>query len=89
MITQENVSRLVNPLRKKGIAPEVGVYALHQASMRLSDLRSGRSRFKTKDLVGFLMSHGARVIRSGLPRARVRISVVTPARHAAVKIRLQ
>jgi len=89
MITQEKVSRFINPLRKKGVAPEIGVNALHQASMRLADVRSGRTRIKTKDLVGFFLSHGARVMRSGMPRASVRISVVTPARHAAVKIRLQ
>jgi len=89
MITQEKVSRFINPLRKKSVPAEVGVYSLHQAAMRLSDLHSGRARFKAKDLVGFLMCHGARVVRSGMPRASIRISVVTPTRHTAVKIRLQ
>ena len=89
MITQKNVSRLVNPLRQKSIASEVGVYALHQAAMRLADIHSGRSRLKAKDLVSLLMCHGARAVRASMPRASVRISVVTPARHSAVKIRLQ
>ena len=89
MITQKNVARFVNPLRQKSIASEVGVNALHQASMRLSDLNSGRARFKAKDLVGLLMCHGARAMRASMPRTNIRISVVTPARHSAVKIRLQ
>lgn len=89
MITQKNVTRFVNPLRQKGVASEVGVDALHQAAMRLSDLHGGRSRFKAKDLVGLLMCHGARAMRSSLPRTNIRVHVVTPTRHSAVKIRLQ
>lgn len=89
MITQEKVTRFVNPLRQKGVSSEIGVNALHQASMRLADLHGGRSRLKAKDLISFLVCHGARVVRSGLPRASIRLHVVTPTRHSAVKIRLQ
>ena len=88
MITQKNVSRLVNPLRQKSIASEVGVYALHQAAMRLADIHSGRSRLKAKDLVSLLLSHGARTWRNTLPVATVRLSVFSPSGKAAVKIRL-
>ena len=46
--------------------------ALHQAAMRLADVRGARPRFKTKDLVGLLLSHGARTWRNSLPVAGVR-----------------
>ena len=89
MKPQQKILRLVNPLRQKGTAAEIGVDALHQAAMGLSDRGKIRPRLKAKDLVGLLLCHGARLSRASLPRGVVRLRVVAPAGHAAVKIRLQ
>lgn len=88
MQREKKVLRLVNPLSEKLTATDVGVHALHQTAMRLSDLGKGRRRFKTKDLVGLLFCHGSRLSRASLPRASVRLCVVAPTGHASVKIRL-
>lgn len=89
MTIQQNVLGLVDTRRKKGRAAEVGVHALHQAAMRLADVRRTGTRFKTKDLVGLLLSHGARAWRASLPPANVRIHAVTPTGESAVKISFQ
>ena len=65
-----------------------GVHALNQAAVRLADIRRGGPRFKTKDLVGLLLSHGARTWRNTQPFVTVRLSVLAPDGKTAVKIRL-
>jgi hypothetical protein len=57
--------------------------------MRLADVRRTGARFKTKDLVGLLLSHGARAWRASLPPANVRVHAVTPTGESAVKISFQ
>ena len=89
MTIQQNVLGLVDARGKKGRTADVGVHALHQAAMRLADVRRTGSRLKTKDLVGLLLSHGARAWRASLPPANVRIHAVTPAGKPAVKISFQ
>lgn len=89
MSSQQKVFSFVNPLRKKRTATDVRMDALHQATMRFADLRNSRTAFKTKDLVGLLLCHGARITRAGAPRARIGLNVRTPIGHSAVKIRLQ
>ena len=76
MIRQQNVLGFVDPRRKERSAAEIGVQALHQAAMRLADLRRTGTSLKTKDLVGLLLSHGARSRRAGLPPARIRLAVL-------------
>ena len=88
MIGEQDVLGFVDPRRKDGRSAEIGMQALHQAAMRLADIRRGGPRFKTKDLVGLLLSHGARTWRNTLPVAVVRLRVVAPDGKAAVKIRL-
>ena len=89
MIGEENVLGFVDPRRQERRAADVGVEALHQAAVRLADVRRGSPRFKTKDLVSLLLSHGARAWRNSLPRASVRVQVFTPGGKSAVKIRLK
>ena len=57
--------------------------------MRLADVRRSGARLKTKDLIGLLVSHGARAWRSSLPAVTVRVRALTPAGRPAVKIRFQ
>lgn len=62
------------------------VQALYHAASRLADARRGAPRFKTRDLVGLLLSHGARTWRNSQPRAFVRLRVRSPEGHVAVRI---
>ncbi|MBX3598469.1 MAG: hypothetical protein KF874_12940 [Rhizobiaceae bacterium] len=63
-----------------------GIQALYQAASRLADARRGAPRFKTRDLVGLLLSHGARTWRNSQPRAFVRLRVFSPENRVAVKL---
>lgn len=87
MIGEQNVLGFIDP-RRRGRPSDIGVQALHQASMRLADVSRGTPRFKTKDLVGLLLSHGARTWRSTMPLATIRIRVVAPDGNPAIRIRL-
>src|SRR5690349_8702742 len=88
VIGEQDVLGFVDPRRQERGPSEVGVQALHQAAARLADIRRGGSRFKTKDLVGLLLSHGARTWRNTMPVVTIRLSVVAPSGEPAVKIRL-
>lgn len=87
MTAQNNVFGLVERPRKEKSTAEASVRALQQAATRLAELRRTGPRFKTKDLVGLLLSHGARSWRATMPVAHIRVSVMTPDGKAAVRIR--
>lgn len=89
MQREQEIPGFVDPRRKERRAAEIGAQSLHKAAMRLADVRRAGSRFKTKDLVGFLLSHGARNWRASLPRTDVRICVYAPGGESALKIRLK
>ena len=89
MVGEQDVLGFIDPRRQDRRAADVGVQALHQAAVRLADIRRGSPRFKTKDLVGLLLSHGARTWRNTQPLATVRLRVSAPDGKSAVKIRLQ
>ena len=87
MIGEQDVLGFIAPPAKTCHA-DVGVQALHQAAVRLADIRRGAPRFKTKDLVGLLLSHGARTWRNSLPQWMFACASFTPWRtirrsHAA------
>ena len=63
-----------------------GIEALYHAANRLADARRGAPRFKTRDLVGLLLSHGARTWRNSQPRAFVRLRVCSPQGQQAVRL---
>lgn len=63
------------------------VHPLQQVATRLQEVRDGRSRLKAKDLVGLLLSHGARAWRASQPVSHSRIRVRHPNGHPAVTIR--
>lgn len=88
MIGEQDVLGFVDPRRQERRVSDIGVQALHQAAVRLADIRRGGARFKTKDLVGLLLSHGARTWRNTQPLATIRLRVVAPGGKTAVKIRL-
>lgn len=89
MTGQQNVLGLVDAGGQKRTAAEIGMKPLHKAAMGLSDIRRAGARFKTKDLVGLLLSHGARSWRASLPVADIRLRVFAPEGKTSVKIRLK
>ena len=64
-----------------------GAHPLHQAALRLAEVRDGRSRLKAKDLVALLLCHGARAWRSSQPVSHSRIKVAGPAGSPALRVR--
>jgi hypothetical protein len=68
--------------------PSSSARALHQAAGHLAGQNLGRPRMKTKDIVGYLLGHGARAWRGSLPVATPRVKVMMPNGHFAVKIKL-
>ena len=58
--------------------------ALRTAALRLADTRK-KPKLKTRDLVGLLLSHGARAWRNSLPPVNVKLAVWTPEGVAAVR----
>lgn len=89
MSGQQDVLGFVDPGRQERTAAKVGMQLLHKAPMGLSDIRRASTRFKTKDLVGLLLSHGARSWRASFPAADIRLRVLAPEGKTAVKIRLK
>ncbi|KQT48735.1 hypothetical protein ASG43_07695 [Aureimonas sp. Leaf454] len=65
------------------------MHPLKQASLRIADHREGRTTLKARDLVGLLLSHGARAWRASQPVARARIKVSSASGHPAVRIRFR
>ena len=88
MAGQQDTTSLIDPVADKR-SRAFSAHPLRQAAMRLADVRRSGSRLKTKDLIGLLVSHGARAWRASLPAVNVRVRVLTPAGRAAIKIRFQ
>ncbi|MBP0615430.1 hypothetical protein [Jiella mangrovi] len=77
---------------RSGPVPEaipVGIHPLQQAALRLGEARDGRSRMKAKELVGLLLSYGARAWRSSQPTSHTRIRTITPNGAVAVRMRFR
>lgn len=89
MRRQQNFLGFIDPRSKERAAAEIGMHPLHQSTVGLSNVRRTGSRFKTKDLVGLLLAHGARSWRATLPVASLRLAVITPDGKSAVQIRLK
>jgi hypothetical protein len=91
---EQDAAGIVEPRpqeRRPAIYPQargIGFSTLRQAATRLADFRSPGNRFKTRDLVALLLSHGARSWRASQPAARVRVRVFAPDGHPAVRIDL-
>ena len=65
-----------------------GLQALHHAATRLADARRGAPKFRTKELVGLLLSHGARTWRNSMPKADIRLRVCEPSGGQAIRLRV-
>jgi len=90
MATKETLSDI-------GTAPEGGkrrslkgtLHPLHEAAMRIADLGLGRSRGRTKDLVGMLLAHGARAWRTSQPETGIHLHVAAEGRRYPVRMKLR
>ncbi len=65
------------------------LHPLHEAAMRIADIGLGRSRNRTKDLVGMLLAHGARAWRSGQPPIGIHLHVGISEHRYPVRLRLR
>lgn len=94
MVTEEQEAAGIidpRPQARSVLHPQgrgIGFSTLRQAATRLADFRSPGNRFKTRDLVALLLSHGARSWRATQPAARVRVRVFAPDGNPAVRIDL-
>lgn len=89
MHREQEFPALISAPRKDRRAAELGIHALHKAASGLADIRRASARLKTRDLVGFLLSHGARSWRASLPPADIHIRVSSPAGTTAIRMRLK
>ncbi len=69
---------------KEAVQVPATLSALRTAAMRLADTRR-KPKLKTRDLVGLLLSHGARAWRRSLPPVKVKLAVKTPQGITAVR----
>ena len=78
------------------MATHAGSQALHEATVRITHLQRNQfqrvqgqrssNRISTKELIGFLLGHGARAWRLSLPPAKPRVKASTPHGTLAVRI---
>jgi hypothetical protein len=65
------------------------LHPLHEAAYRLADIGLREKRSKTKDLIGLLLSHGARAWRYSQPEANIHLHVSAQAGRFPVILRLR
>lgn len=88
MFTDMDPKRTAEDRTSAARGVDLGVQALYTAATRLADVRRGAPRFKTRDLVGLLLTHGARSWRNSQPRTNVRVRAFSPAGRSAVRLYL-
>jgi hypothetical protein len=81
----EKTNSPVSNQSKDDVKAKPNLGALRVAAMRLADTRK-KPRLKTRDLVGMLLSHGARAWRNSLPPVTVKLTVKTPDGISAVRV---
>lgn len=89
--------RVIRELSNNGIHPKpkgkkrntvpIGLDRFTQVRSQRLDLFKPRSVSKTKNLIKFLLGHGARAQRATLPRKHTRLRVCRPNGVSAVKLR--
>ena len=90
MATNDFRHRPTDGQDNSGLAPASGVlHPLHEAAYRLADLGLREKRSKTKDLIGLLLSHGARAWRYSQPEANIHLHVSAQHGRFPVILRLR
>ncbi|RKE84853.1 hypothetical protein [Rhizobium sp. AG855] len=73
-----------------GILPASHVlHPLHEAAFRLAEIGGREKRSKTKDLIGLLLSHGARAWRYSQPEVNIHLHVGAQGGRFPVILRLR
>lgn len=75
--------------RAKPEASLLNMQALHQAAVRLADLKRSGSTLTTRDLVALLMCHAGRSRRASLPFAPVHLHASNPLGEKTIRMRFQ
>ena len=88
MAVNENVPGIVVMPGRKARSSRIRLHPLHEAAMRIADIGLNRSKATTRDLVGMLLTHGARAWRSTQPRAEIHLHVTAPGNSYPLRIRL-
>ncbi|PRD42266.1 hypothetical protein C5748_17565 [Phyllobacterium phragmitis] len=65
----------------------LNMHALHQAAVRLADLKRAGSSLNTRDLVALLICHATRSRRASLPFAPVHLHASDPLGKTTVRLR--
>lgn len=86
MFAEKPVLSLIDFRREERRAALVGMHAHHEPTVGRPDFHITGTGRKAKDLIGLLISHGARIRRAARPRCRISLDVVTPSGHPAVEI---
>ena len=77
------------PPDRKNKGSRMSLHPIHEAAMRIADLGRGFPKSKTKDLVGALLSHGARAWRSSQPRVKIHLYIPSERDCAPVYLRVE
>jgi hypothetical protein len=90
MATKDFQHRSVDGQDNSGQSSANGIlHPLHEAAYRLADLGLREKRSKTKDLIGLLLSHGARAWRYSQPAASIHLHVTSQGGRFPVIMRLR
>ena len=74
------------PKGKKRATVPIGLDRFNQVRAQRLDLFKPRSASKTKNLIKFLLGHGARAQRATLPKKHIRLRVCGPNGASAVRL---
>jgi hypothetical protein len=86
MSVEKPVLSLVEFRREERRPAPIRMNPHHEPSVGRPDFRLTGAGRKAKDLIGLLISHGARIRRAARPRCTIALDVFTPAGKAAVEI---
>ncbi|WP_188906671.1 hypothetical protein [Aureimonas endophytica] len=88
MTVESEIQAQIDPRARTSIIRAGTIHPLKHASTKLAEFREGRSSFKARDLVGLLLSHGARAWRASQPQTVTRLRVRSPNGVPAVRLRM-
>lgn len=89
MSINDTGSGMTGPTGRKNKANGPSLHPLHEAAMRIADLSLGRGRSRTRDIVGALLTHGARAWRSSQPPMRIHLHVTSQSGQSPIYLRIR
>ncbi|PYE88187.1 hypothetical protein [Phyllobacterium leguminum] len=88
-MSKKQKTTVVQSTRARPEASLLNMQALHQAAVRLADLKRSGSTLTTRDLVALLLCHAARSRRASLPFAPVYLNTSDARGKKAIWMRFQ